>query len=952
MKRAFFICFILLTVAAGKGFSQYYVTGQDQASLKWKQIKTSHFNLIFPETFSGMADHYATLLEKSYSNALTLYPETKADIPVIIHNYSMQSNGYVSWAPKRMELYPLPGQDNLPDDPSQLLIMHEMIHVAQISSLNYGFTKALSFILGEQAVGLASATIPEWALEGDAVYSETLFSNSGRGRTNSFIQGQKSIIMCREKRYDYSKMLFGSYRDFTPDHYVFGFEMMNYLHSYQKGFWESNMAVAGRRSYLIIPTNIMLKNKLDMNKKGLYNVTLDSLKRTFEKAEKEYPFAKYAQLNHDKEGEYENYHSPYMTQTGEVIALKTSLSEPQHFVLVDPLTGAEKKLLTTGYLYPSLFSYSNEKIVWAELHNDPRWENRDFSVIKTLDLKTGKVRQLSFRSRYSAPSFSPDGSSIVAVNTSPELVTSLVFIDAVSGEVTDNIITPDNVFLQMPSWTSDQRITAISLSNDGEGVICYDKAENKWDFLVKPSHTDITQAQLSGSELYILLQDKNSDNIYCRKSDGTLRQISFSRFGVSSFSVTGDNILFSDYTYNGFSLSSISINDINDSINTHYINSLSYASENASDTLFHDSLTYQITPYKPFKHLFRIHSWAPFYFNTDEVQTNPESINPGFTLLSQNTLSTLISTFGYEYSDGLHILHSDISWQGSYPVINAGISYGKENLFTTASDNNSLLAKEEYIKSFHIEAYLPLYFAYNKFSQIVMPSVYIEYVNNLYYISDIESYQDKYTFLTPRLYLSNTFRKAYRDIYPRWGQIVVLQATISPWEKQIYHPLAGFKSTFFFPGLMKNHSIMVKAGYEDQSPVRRSFFSNINSFPRGYHEMVSIELKSFSGDYTFPLFYPDLSAGSILYLKRIRGSFYYDWVSSTGTFDAGINKYYSGTDRYISTGGELLADFYVLRFPYEISAGACLGYLIPEEKPFVEAVFSVNVYGSIINRKK
>ncbi|MCK7542245.1 MAG: hypothetical protein MZV63_70910 [Marinilabiliales bacterium] len=112
------------------------ISGQDPASLKWRQIQTPHFRVIYPEDFTAVAENYAQLLEQSYSRFSSLYPDGKTKIPVIIHNHSMSSNGYVSWAPRRMELFPLPGQDNLPMLPSEQLAVHETAHVLQLSSLN------------------------------------------------------------------------------------------------------------------------------------------------------------------------------------------------------------------------------------------------------------------------------------------------------------------------------------------------------------------------------------------------------------------------------------------------------------------------------------------------------------------------------------------------------------------------------------------------------------------------------------------------------------------------------------------------------------------------------------------------------------------------------------------------------------------------------------------------
>src|SRR5665811_76180 len=83
--------------------AQYYVTGQDPASLKWMQIKTGRFTVIYPENYGPGGLIYAKSLEDSYSRLISLFPERKFKIPVVIHNFTIQSNGYVSWAPKRME---------------------------------------------------------------------------------------------------------------------------------------------------------------------------------------------------------------------------------------------------------------------------------------------------------------------------------------------------------------------------------------------------------------------------------------------------------------------------------------------------------------------------------------------------------------------------------------------------------------------------------------------------------------------------------------------------------------------------------------------------------------------------------------------------------------------------------------------------------------------------------
>jgi hypothetical protein len=927
MKKLFFLIISLIIIIPQTLHSQYYETGQDPALIRWKQIETPHFKLVFPESFIEKANSYANLLEKAFLNAQTLYPEIKGKLPVVIHNFSMSSNGYVVWAPKRIELYPLPGQYNQPDNPSQLLIMHEVTHVGEISSLRNGETKFLSFLFGEQATGVVTSMLPDWSLEGDAVYSETKFSNSGRGRSNSFFLEEKSICLDQKKIYDYNKMLFGSYRDFTPDLYVYGYVMMDYMRSNYPGFWEKNIAFTGRNSFLILPTNIMLRRKLHINKSLLYYTAIDSLKSSWIKSEKEYTSLNYNQLVPERQLGYASYLSPYMTSDGKIVALKTSLSDPEHFVLIDTLNKTEKNLLTTGYVYPSFFSYSNGKIVWAETHQDPRWDNRSYSVIKVLDLKTGKYHQITSKTRFSAPALSKDASSIVAVNTSLDLSTSLVIIDPHSGYIKHEIKAPGNVFLQRPEWSSDNKsIVAVTLSDAGEGIAKYDLDLRQWIYLVMPSHTDIEKAELYDDRLYILMQDKYSNNIYCKNDSVSCLQVSFSRYGISSFSISGDQISFSDYSKDGYNISSIPIKTSGYSYNVVYTNTLFKYGTESSHPFLTDTLSYNIKPYRRIGHLFNFHSWAPFYYNTDDILSGDVAINPGFTILSQNTLSTLISTFGVEFNSSGSYLHSTITWKGIYPVISVATIYGITDAYA----------------SYNIKASLPLYFSYGRFSQLFTPSI------ETYYSNDPGSG----IFISPRFYFYNLFRMSSRDIYPRWGQVIDMRLKSALWDNNPFQTIRGFSSILFFPGFIKNHSTMIEFGYETQLPVKNSIFGNINTFPRGYKGLVSTELEKLSVDYTFPVLYPDFSAGRFLYLKRIRGSGFYDWASSNGTYHEDINKYVKGVESYSSTGAELLGDFYIFRFPYEITSGVRWGYKNNDRASFTEFVFSINIYGSTLGQKR
>ena len=65
--RKFIILLLVSSMTVASAVAQYYDTGQDPASLRWRQIRTPHFRVIYPEDFADGAAEYSRLLEESYS---------------------------------------------------------------------------------------------------------------------------------------------------------------------------------------------------------------------------------------------------------------------------------------------------------------------------------------------------------------------------------------------------------------------------------------------------------------------------------------------------------------------------------------------------------------------------------------------------------------------------------------------------------------------------------------------------------------------------------------------------------------------------------------------------------------------------------------------------------------------------------------------------------------------
>ena len=274
-----FIIFLTLFLPA-KVIAQYYVVGQDPSSIKWKQINSPTIKIIFPEGYETKAQEYANLIELSHKSVSLPYIEQNKKFQIVLHNRSVTSNAIVSPTPMHADFFEMPDQNTYAQTWAKQLTLHEYRHVVQMQKLNQGFTKGLTYAFGEQAIGgIMGVFLPFWFIEGDAVFSETIYSSSGRGRSPDFTMDLKAQVL--DKRiYPYDKALYGSYKDYVPDHYTLGYELVvNGNINYGEELWNNTLNNVARRPYTFIPFTKSVKDKTGVGKVGYYKKTLESSKK-------------------------------------------------------------------------------------------------------------------------------------------------------------------------------------------------------------------------------------------------------------------------------------------------------------------------------------------------------------------------------------------------------------------------------------------------------------------------------------------------------------------------------------------------------------------------------------------------------------------------------------------------------------------------------------------------
>jgi hypothetical protein len=369
------------------------------------------------------------------------------------------------------------------------------------------------------------------------------------------------------------------------------------------------------------------------------------------------------------------------------------------------------------------------------------------------------------------------------------------------------------------------------------------------------------------------------------------------------------------------------------------------------------SETYTPGPYRKWKNLFRFHSWMPFYADLENVRSDPASIKPGLTLMSQNNLSTLVSTFGYEYSDNRSKFHTKIDWLGWYLVFESRFDLGNQpsviKFGETAGDPADIDNGIEWTN----RVSLPLTFLGGRFSKYLYIAASSTFRNDYIYLKEKGVYDKGQNQLTGRLYFSNYQRSAYRDIHPKWAQVFDLSYSFSPFDREIYGDIITAKTAFYFPGIIKNNGLKIRLEAEKQNP-EKFILDNRTSFSRSYDNILSKEVQFCSAEYFMPLFYPDFNISSLFYLTRVRTQFFYDATWGTGnyymtsTHDGSASEYHDSRELFKSFGLELMSDFYLLRMPFLVSAGVQAAWRNPSEIPYFKFLFNIDIFGMNIGKKR
>jgi len=891
--RSLFILCILFFVEGMQAQRHGYLPSKT----KWQQLRHDSLRVIYPEGSEETARRVASLMLK-FAAADPIAKESRyKPIDVILQPQTNVSNGNVGLAPYVSEFYLQPNENpfelgSLPW--ADLLAIHEYRHVQQVNAVNTGISHLIKVIFGDLAFsGMYGLATANWLREGDAVYAETKWTPQGRGRLSRF------MLPFREKTKDakpwgYYKLRNGSYRHYYPDHYPLGYMMVQYGNSvFGEATWDTIFREAPKMKPIYDPFSGVVKRYYGKSNRNLY---LDAFAYYGEqwKARKVedivYPAIPLSEKN--LRDAFFDMAYPDVAGDGSIYCAITTFDSTMAIYKIDP-DGRRKKIVSTGSQLDTYFDYSSNRLVWTEIRVDPRWTRKSLNVIVVYDEVNHTKKELHPSKGYFMPSLDAAGKKIAALHTDAHGNYTLHILDALSGELLQVLPNEENLYLSYPSFSDDGRELIATARND-EGRMCLirqDIQSGEIKQITHYSYAVLGRPVQAGPWIFLTCGIGDLDQVYAvDKTEGIFYQVSGGNTAHydPAWDPVQENIVTTQYSNTGKKLVRVPgqprqwrMINLDDGIK--YVpgaETRNLIAEPAADTSF------VIKKYSPWSNALNVHSWI---ITADDPTW-------GIELRSDDIMDNVSIAAGYEYNRNTQIYgpYIDASLGMWFPELDFGYSKLNKDVLTIDGRKYRSINEEVY-------AGISLPFAFT-------PGVYRQIVN-LSATGNIGNYRESpaqegnaavhYNYIQYRLLLINSRLRAHRQPVPSWGQRFSINYARNVSGNNVSQLYADVELAL--PSFTPSH-YLVLTGESLTQDLKESIQLNSNyAGARGFNLFDAEENYRLGITYGFPIAYPDIGLGNILYMRRIRLQPFYD-IAYTSDPEA-------LTSKLESTGAELLLDF-------------------------------------------
>ncbi|HLZ86318.1 MAG TPA: hypothetical protein VKQ52_03710, partial [Puia sp.] len=850
------------------------VFGGNPPSLKWRQLNTDTARVIFPIGLDSQAQAVAAIVHRLARTTRPTIGPRQHKIDIVLQNQTTIANGYVSLAPFRSEfqLTPLQNSFDLGSLPwPKMLAIHEYRHVQQYNNFRVGLSGAFYYLFGEGGQAFAnSLAVPNWFWEGDAVYQETLVSDQGRGRLPLFLDSYRSLWTAH-RRYSWMKLRNGSLRDYVPDHYPLGYMLIAYgRERYGDDFWRQVGHDAAAFHGLFYPLQGAVRRYAGIPYRQFRSDALDFFRRqaisdTVSEAEQ-----RAARAHHF----IANQEFPQFIGRDSLLYMRSTYKQIPAFVLRNTANGTDAVIRTRAISLDNYFSFAGRHVVYAAYETDPRWGWRDYSVIRLLDPWTGEDKRITSRSRYFAPDISANGRQIVAVQEAADGSCELHLLDT-TGNLLSRLPNPDQLFYTYPKFFGATAIVTAVRNRKGEmSLALVNTTGGGVRYLLPFSFQTIGFPSVSGDTVWFNASREGRDRVYALVGDRIFRV-----WLPNGAAVTGQyqfhsgadgRFAWNTFTAGGFlmdasgrpGLSPVDSRDWVRELPVQHIDSLEKGPSRLLDRITPGN--YPATAYPLASHLFNFHSWRP-YINDPDYQ---------LSLVSNNILNTFETQLYGDYNRNEQYKQVGVTatYGGLYPFLDAGWDY-------TIDRNAYYRGQKVFWNESETRAgfSIPLNWASHLNYTSLQFGSGIVYNQRYYSGTYKDSFNNRgFAYVDPYISFVHQSQQAQQQIAPRLAQVLTLSYSSAVTAFTAHQFLAsGF---LYLPGLAYTHSLQLAAAFQQRDTLGNARFSNSFPFSRGYTAENFYRMWRVSGNYQFPLLYPDWGFGNIVYFLRVRTNLYYDFT--------------------------------------------------------------------------
>ncbi len=534
-------------------------------SLKWRTLRTQHFEVSFALRHLRAARRVAVLCETAHQLLVPFMRHSpKSKTRVVLTDYTDGANGMAITIPRNVILVFLSAPDSMStlndfDDWLFGLIAHEYTHVLHLDTIG-GVAKIINWIFGKTVS--FNHLQPSWWIEGLAVYNESRFSSSGRNRNSLYDMYLRMGILSGKSqsigeissapvrfphgsapylygsrflkylaaRYGEKKLVKISH-DFGSDWIPYGFNKVARRHLGGKGYvqlfaeWKRHL----KRRY-----------RLQMRRAGRRGLTR-SKRLTVS-------------------GEYTFWPRFHPRGRWLVVADDDGYSD-RAFKRLDLRTGKLTKMIRLEPGGSPSFTPDGRRMVYSQM--EVHKAVYDYTDLFELDLRTNRSRRLTYGLRAREPDVSPDGRKIACVLNQAG-TTHLVLVPAVglARSKRPAMLVRSATFDQIatPAWSPDGRRIAYSGWTRGgyRDLFVVEVSTGKVRRLMKDRAQDLTPTwSADGRTLYFSSDRTGIYNIYAMDvATGQLRQVTNVVAGAlqPAISPDGKTLAFVGFTYQGYDL--------------------------------------------------------------------------------------------------------------------------------------------------------------------------------------------------------------------------------------------------------------------------------------------------------------------------------------------------------------------------------------------------------------